>query len=152
MPPKTRRPRVLIPDEPIRATVTYTVCDDAETFCIEVTQQYDIPFTVTRDLGSRPETFMPKMFAEMIRLDANGDGLLTSDELPVGEVSLYIGHIDYNGNEIIEPDEMDKFLKMFNNGRGFDSPFNDGQKPPIEEKPTEEKAPPKEDKPPAADK
>ena len=35
--------------------------------------------------------------------------------------------MDFNGNEIIEASEIDTFLQMFNNGRGFDSPNNDGE-------------------------
>ncbi len=132
------RPEVALPEAPIKATVTYTVCDDAETFCIEIKQQYEIPIRATRNLGSRPGTFMPAMFADMKKMDKNGDGNLTKDELPPGEVSLYVGHIDYNGNGIIEADEIEKFLKMFNNGRGFDSRFNDGQE--AAEKRMKEKA------------
>ena len=112
----------------LTATVNYTVCDDADTFCLPITQEYAIPFRPTRNLGSRPDTFMPAYFGDMKKLDKNGDGNLTKDELPPGEVTLYIGHIDYNGNEIIEADEMERFLKMFNNGQGFRSNKNDGQK------------------------
>lgn len=116
------------PGRAMRAVVIYTVCDDAETFCVTVEQEYKLPMTRGRDLGSRPGIFMPAMFADMMKMDKNGDGNLTKDELPPGQVTMYIGHIDYNGNEIIEADEIKKFLTMFNNGRGFDSPFNDGQK------------------------
>jgi hypothetical protein len=114
--------------EPFEVTLTYTVCDDAETFCSTVTQSYIVNLKPTRDLGSRPGIFMPAMFAKMRELDHNGDGNLTTDELPEGEVSLYIGHVDYNGNDVIEKAEIDNFLQMFNNGRGFDSSNNDGQK------------------------
>ena len=58
--------------------------------------------------------------------DKNGDGNLTKDELPKGRVTLYVGHMDFDGNEIIEKAEIDKFMEMFNNGRGFDSANNDG--------------------------
>ena len=44
--------------------------------------------------------------------------ILLVDELPAGEVTLYVGHMDYNGNEVIEKSEIDRFEQMFNNGRG----------------------------------
>ena len=110
----------------LQVTVAYVACDDAETFCEPVTQRYEVTLEANRDLGSRPGIFMPALFAEVHSLDANGDGDLTADELPEGEVTLYIGHMDYNGNEVIEKAEIETFLRMFNNGRGFDSSANDG--------------------------
>ena len=113
---------------PLRVTVTYTVCDDAETFCREVSQDYVVNFQPTRNLGSRPGVFLNGMFANVREFDKNGDGNLTADELPKGKVTLYVGHMDYNGNEIIEKDEIDRFMKMFNNGAGVDL-FDDGAIP-----------------------
>lgn len=113
---------------PIRVKVTYTVCDDAETFCKEITQEYQVNFQPDRNLGTRPGIFLNEMFANVRQLDKNGDGNLTPDELPPGKVSLYVGHMDYNGNQVIEKSEIDRFLKMFNNGRGVDE-FNDGNGP-----------------------
>lgn len=114
--------------EPLRVVVTYTVCDDAETFCKEITQQYQVNFEIDRNLGTRPGIFLNEMFANVRDLDTNGDGKLTKDELPAGQVTLYVGHMDYNGNEIIEADEIDRFMTMFNNGRGVDE-YNDGNGP-----------------------
>ena len=85
-------------------------------------------FNITRDLGSRPGVFLNGLFADVRDYDKNGDGDITTDELPEGKVTLYTGHIDYNGNDILEKDEIDRFLKMFNNGKGVD-PYNDGAKP-----------------------
>lgn len=113
---------------PMNLKLTYTVCDDAETFCKEITQEYKIVFNITRDLGSRPGVFLNGLFADVRDYDKNGDGNITTDELPEGKVTLYTGHIDYNGNDILENDEIDRFLKMFNNGKGVD-PYNDGAKP-----------------------
>lgn len=115
-----------VEDQVLRVTVAYVACDDAQTFCDPVTQQYDVTFEPTRDLGSRPGVFMPAMFAGVREHDQNGDGDITADELPAGSVSLYIGHLDYDGDEVIERDEIETFLRMFNNGRGFDSALNDG--------------------------
>ena len=111
---------------PFLIDMTYTVCDDAETFCQTITQEYEVFVEAAHESGSRPEIFMPEMFANVRDMDKNGDGDLTSDELPEGKVTLYIGHMDFNGNEVIEKSEIDNFLKMFNNGRGFDSDSNDG--------------------------
>lgn len=112
--------------EPIDISLTYTACDDAGTFCLTMTQKYTVELEKNRHGGTRPGIFMPEMFANVKRFDENEDGNLTKDELPVGEVTLYIGHMDFNGNEIIEQVEIETFMKMFNNGRGFDSPLNDG--------------------------
>lgn len=111
---------------PLEIVVRYTVCDDDDTFCKQVIQHYQVRFQPDRNLGSRPGIFMPEMFAKVREFDVNGDGDLTKDELPPGQVTLYIGHMDYNGNEIIEKSEIETFLSMFNNGRGFDSDLNDG--------------------------
>lgn len=107
--------------------VTYTVCDDAETFCRTLQQNYKVTFERNKDGGSRPGIFMPAMFAKVRDFDKNGDGNVTKDELPEGRRTLYIGHIDYNANEIIEKAEIDRFLAMYNNGRGLTSDKNDGQ-------------------------
>lgn len=112
--------------DPINVSVTYTVCDDAETFCHTITQNYEVRLEPDRNLGSRPGIFMPQMFAEVKQFDENGDGDLTPDELPEGQVTLYVGHMDFDGNGIIEKAEIEHFMSMFNNGRGFDSSANDG--------------------------
>ncbi len=111
---------------PFEVSLTYTVCDDAETFCVTITQNCEVSFGNSRSQGSRPGVFMPGFFAKVRELDKNGDGDLTKDELPEGEVTLYIGHMDYNGDEVIQKAEIDKFLSMFNNGQGFYSTENDG--------------------------
>lgn len=112
--------------KPFRVSLTYTVCDDAETFCKTATQEFLVKVNKSADLGSRPGIFMPEMFANVRDLDKNGDGNLTQDEIPEGQRTLYIGHIDYNGNEIVEKDEIDRFMKIFNNGKGFLTDKNDG--------------------------
>ncbi len=113
---------------PLLVTLTYTVCDDDETFCTEVSQDYQIVLAPNPNLGTRPGIFLNEMFANVRDFDSNGDGDITVDELPAGKVTMYVGHMDYNANEIIEKAEIEQFLKMFNNGRGV-SKFNDGGKP-----------------------
>ena len=129
-------------DDPLEITVHYVACDDAETFCLPLSQRYVVEFERDSDGGSRPGIFMPGMFAEMKKMDANQDGELTIDELPAGRVSLYIGHLDFNEDQKIDAREMERFLSMFNNGRGFDSPFDDGRRPrPASEKKTDDISP-----------
>ena len=113
--------------DPFTVELTYTVCDDAETFCKQVTQSYQINLKRSTNSGSRPGIFLNELFANVREMDTNGDGDLTADELPPGQVSLYVGHMDYNGNDKIEKAEIDRFCKMFNNGRGV-SKLNDGSK------------------------
>lgn len=101
------------------ARVYYTVCDDAETFCHTIKQEYEVAIARDGQEGSRPGVFLFGMFKDVRNLDKNKDGNITADEIPAGEVTKYMGHIDYNGNEIIESVEIDRFMKMFNNGRGI---------------------------------
>ena len=97
--------------QPLMVKVEYTVCDDAENFCTNVVQQYRVDFKRTGDLGSRPSTFMPAMFAKIKELDKNGDGNVTQDEIPPGSVTLFVGHADYDGNGTIEAAELDYVLE-----------------------------------------
>ena len=113
---------------PLLVKLTYTVCDDAQTFCTEVSQEYQVNLEPNPNLGTRPGIFLNEMFANVRDFDTNGDGDITKDEIPAGKVSMYVGHMDYNANETIEKAEIEQFLKMFNNGRGV-SKFNDGGKP-----------------------
>lgn len=108
-----------------KVKMTYTVCDDAETFCKEIVQEYVVTPTADRNGGTRPGIFLNSMFSRVRELDKNGDKKLTKDELPRNEVTMYIGHLDYNGNEVIEFEEIDRFMQMFNNGKGVDA-TNDG--------------------------
>ncbi|MGI9516565.1 MAG: hypothetical protein ACR2NP_05960, partial [Pirellulaceae bacterium] len=116
------------PDDtsPLEMTVHYTICDDANTFCHAVTQKYTVHFDADLAGGSRPGVFMPEMFAEVMTMDANGDGRLTKDEFPVGKITLYLGHMDRNDDEVIDADEIAAFNAMFNDGQGFVTPYNDG--------------------------
>ncbi len=125
---------------PLKVKLTYTVCDDAETFCKEITQHYTINPKPNRDLGTRPGVFLNGLFANLDEMDKNKDGDLTVDELPPGKVTLYIGHMDANGNEVIEKSEIERFRKMFNNGRGI-TPYNDGDQPKETDDQSNEKNP-----------
>ena len=107
------------------AKLTYTVCDDAETFCTEVVQTYKVTGKFNRGLGTRPGIFINDMFLDISKHDKNGDGNLTAEELPPGQVTLFLGHMDYDHNGIIEAKEIEDFKAMFNNGEGVKT-GNDG--------------------------
>lgn len=116
-------------EKPVTISVTYTVCDDAETFCQTVTQDYEVEFRSTRELGSRPGVFMPGMFARTADLDRNGDGIIKGDEFPENEATIYLSHMDSNLDGEIDTQELQRFMKLFNDGRGFDSIYDDGRGP-----------------------
>ncbi len=97
---------------PMKVIVKYFACDDAETFCIPVTQEYLVSFDRDRDGGSRraagggrssrgqrgsrggagsPSDRMKEMMQRipvLAALDANGDGTLSEDELAAASKSL----------------------------------------------------------------
>ncbi len=110
---------------PFNATLTYTVCDDAQTFCKTIKQTYLVTPERDRSAGTRPGIFLNGLFKDVRKFDKNHDGVIVADELPTGQKTLYIGHMDFNGNSKIESDEIDRFMKMFNRGRGITS-GNDG--------------------------
>ena len=112
--------------KPLEIMVAYAACDDAETFCLPVKQKFIVKLKRDKFGGTRPGVFMPRMFANVRKLDRNQDGEITVDELPQGQVSLYIGHMDKNNDDKIDAQEIKEFLQMFNNGRGFDSDKNFG--------------------------
>ena len=115
--------------EPLQVTVNYTVCDDEETFCHSIEQTYKVEFRTDRELGSRPGTFMPGMFARVAELDLDGNGRIEGVEFPEGMASLYLSHLDTNLDQVIDQQEISNFMALFNDGRGFQSPYDDGRKP-----------------------
>lgn len=115
-------------DQPIKMSVSYAVCDDAETFCVPVKQNYTLSIERDKYGGTRPGIFLIGMFAEVEKMDKNKDGTLTADELPDGRKTLYIGHMDKNENGQIDPEEISEFKAMFGNGAGFGTTINDGDR------------------------
>ena len=115
-------------DGPFHVTVKYVVCDDAETFCYKISQQYEVEFTPNRAAGSRPGVFMPAMFAKVAELDTNADGKVAGDEFPENMATLYLSHMDRNDDDEIDSREIELFMAMYNEGRGFASDKNDGQR------------------------
>lgn len=127
-------------DKPIKLTVKYFACDDAETFCKPMTQQYEVTLERDRDGGSRrssqgrgrPQGNAGRrpgqqpgarpggqpgqgqrgpMFAEMVkRMDANGDGKISKSEAR-GPFAQRFSRMDSNSDGIIDKDELAETLK-----------------------------------------
>ena len=93
-------------DDPLEVTVTYTVCDDDETFCHTISQSYTVEFQSDRELGSRPGVFMPGMFARVAALDLNRDGKIEGAEFPPNQATLYLSHMDTNLDNVIDSEEI----------------------------------------------
>ncbi len=99
-------------DDPLKVTVNYFACDDAETFCVPVTQVYEVSFERDRDGGNRrtggggsgasrgpgggmDASARENRFTEMMRrvpvlvaLDSDRDGILSAQELEEAPRSL----------------------------------------------------------------
>lgn len=127
-------------DTTFTAKVFYHVCDDAETACFSVEQEYRISLKYDRDGGTRPGIFMVAMFDDVWSWDKNKDGVLSRDELPTRNAQLIMNHFDYSANGTIEKEEVEKFQNMFNDGKGIGRP--DGKA--IKEESPEEEAPEKD--------
>jgi len=96
--------------------------------CLNVKQEYRIVLAFDRAAGTRPGVFMTKMFQDVSvsGMDKNEDGVISLDELPKRSAQLMMNHLDYSANGVIEPEEIEKFRKMFNNGTTLGRP--DGTK------------------------
>lgn len=106
-------------DAPIRVKFHYVVCDDAETFCCPVTQYFELSTDLLQNGSTRPAIFLDQVFARMSKYDRNHDGKISRGELKRGYATLYLSHIDYNLNNVIDEEELERFNLMYNNGRGI---------------------------------
>ena len=109
-------------DATFRVKVSYTVCDDDETFCLDVEQEYEVTMLIDHNGGTRPGIFLNTMFEGILDFDENNDGIITRDEVPESKFEMYRGHLDYNFDEEIDESEIERFMKMFNNGAGMNRP------------------------------
>lgn len=99
---------------PIKLTVKYFACDDAETFCKPVTQHYLITLRPDRDGGSRrgggrpagdvPPGNVPPTDLLLGAIDADKDGALSADELAKAPEALL--KLDRNRDGRLTPDEL----------------------------------------------
>jgi hypothetical protein len=115
--------------QPILLTVHYFACDDAETFCKPVTQQYEILLTQDRDGGNRRQGArrpaaapggvrgsaaapadtarleqMMSRFPLHRALDRDNDGTISADELAAATESLR--QLDRNRDGRISGNEL----------------------------------------------
>lgn len=104
---------------PIQLKLHYVICDDAETFCLPVTQHFEVTPVALNNGSTRPGIFLDQVFGNVAKFDRNHDGKISRRELTKGYASLYMSHIDYNLDNVIEPDELTRFNGMYNNGRGI---------------------------------
>jgi len=127
-------------DEPIELTVTYYACDNANTWCIPLTQTYDIRLLVDPDGGTtfnRAGGFAGRgrgrggrgalgrggrggsadaMRERIMSWDANEDGLIARSEVPEQQRENVFDRIDRNGDGVIDAEELEAFLAR--RGRG----------------------------------
>ena len=111
------------------AKVSYHVCDDAETVCVDIKQEYRIQLKYDRNGGSRPGIFMFQMFQDLEAWDKNEDGTIALNELPAVNAQLIMNHLDYSGDGVADEDEIARFKNMFNNGNGIGKPDGTTEEP-----------------------
>lgn len=104
--------------EPLVVTVKYFACDDAETFCIPVEQDYEVSFERDRDGGTRrtsgvrlTQSHGPTKMSEIMRrmaimqtLDIDGDGEISAEEIQAAPESLR--KLDNNNDDRLSRDEI----------------------------------------------
>ena len=105
--------------ESINVKLRYLVCDDAETFCVPMTQEYEVTLQPLKNKSTRPGIFLDEIFSDVAKYDKDGDGLITPEEFGEGNVTKYMTHIDYNLDNVIDEEELARFNSMYNNGRGI---------------------------------
>ena len=77
-------------------------------------------------------------FKDVASWDKDKDGIIKADELPARNASLIMSHFDLSGNGMIEKEEVESFLKMFNNGKTLGRSDGTKEKPePSDETETE---------------
>lgn len=106
--------------KPISVKLRYTVCDDAETFCFPLTQEFEVRLVPLNNGSTRPGIFLNNIFSNVAKYDKDKDGKITPEELGKGNVTMYMTHIDYNLDNIIDQEELKRFNLMYENGRGIE--------------------------------
>jgi len=105
-------------DAELVLTVRYSVCDDAETFCLPVEQRFDLAITRDPDGGSRAGDWMTELVGNPMQYDANGDGVVTRAELPEERAQIFLHHHDFDHDDRISAAEADRFHEMIRIRKG----------------------------------
>jgi Ca2+-binding EF-hand superfamily protein len=124
---------------PLDVSVTYYACDDANTFCVPVTQRYAVHLEIDLNAGrvfgaGRPGLAAGRfggrgpdaMVDRMMTWDANEDGVLTRDESPERMRDRF-DSIDVNGDGMLERDELENMSPPGRGGSGGGR-FDPGQR------------------------
>ena len=93
--------------DPVGLTVRYFACDDAQTFCIPVTQKYILHLERDPDGGTaRRGSRMGGDFLDRLwKMDRDGDGRLSAEEVPE-RMKRRFRFIDANGDGFLEEEEL----------------------------------------------
>lgn len=112
----------------LQLTVHYFACDDAETFCVPVKQQYAIHLKVDPDGGNRrapggrgnvagrkaPGPGPAAMMQRMMQRDTNGDGQISREEAPP-QMRRMFDAIDSDGDGQLQRSELEDRLRQRRN-------------------------------------
>ncbi|MFQ5701384.1 MAG: hypothetical protein ACE5HU_06030 [Acidobacteriota bacterium] len=113
--------------EPLHLSVRYFACDDADTFCVPVTQHYRVHLQVDPNAGrvtSRNEgakkgaVSAQERAARLMRWDTNGDGKIARDEAPE-RLKKRFDMIDTNGDGQLDADEIKAMAARRRGRRGL---------------------------------
>lgn len=101
----------------LRVNVHYFACDDAETYCVPVTQHYDVHLQRDRDGGRRMTgrggpggegTRNPR--ERLLEYDASGDGEISREELPE-RMRRVFDRLDANRDGSLDEDELRRGMR-----------------------------------------
>ena len=127
-----------VPDQPLELTTTYYACDNDNTWCVPVTQSYEILIVVDPDggrvfgrgaggrigPGGRPgggpgqgQMGPEAMLDRMRSWDLDGDGFIVRDEVPEQMRERLFDRADTNGDGLIDADELDAMVASMGNRR-----------------------------------
>ena len=103
-------------DEPIGLRVHYFACDDAETFCVPVTQRYTVHLQRDPDGGSRMQSTRGGITQRLMERNANGDGRIERDNLPQ-EMQARFDRMDANDDGDVDEDELEAMAERMGRRR-----------------------------------
>ncbi len=115
--------------KPLELTVRYFACDNANTFCIPVTQSYALHLkpdpdggsAVGRRGGAGRRGNPGQMIERLMEGDQNGDGLLSLEELPE-RMRPRFTDLDRNNDAVLDSEELQQGLQRRRPGQGGGGP------------------------------